>query len=98
MTDEWSYREHIYRSHKQYPHCYRCNQEFSSENEVIAHLQEAEPCQRSKFEPPSGIGKDVEKVLRGKKRTRHQTDAEKWKDIYRVLFPDVPSDQIPQPC
>lgn len=79
-------------------HCYRCNQEFTSELAVKMHLKELQPCQVSLFREPTGFGKDVEKVLRGKNRSRDQSDVEKWKDIYSVLFPDVPSDQIPEPC
>jgi hypothetical protein len=90
-------REHIYRNHKQKPHCYRCNTQFATETEVRAHLQEPEPCQRSTSEAPHGIDKDMERVLRRKTRTS-QNGVEKWKDIYRVIFPNVPDDQIPQPC
>jgi hypothetical protein len=47
---------------------------------------------------PAGIDKEVEKKLRQKKRKKGQSEVEKWKDIYRILFPDVPENQIPSPC
>jgi len=90
-------KEHIYRSHKPQPFCYRCHKQFGSERLVKEHLKDPVPCQVATFPEPDGIDKEVEKELRGKKRTKDRSDIEKWKDMYRILFPDVPEDQIPLP-
>jgi hypothetical protein len=46
--------------------------------------------------PPGDITTYQEKQLKSRKHTtRRQTDEEKWRDIYRLLFP---SEEIPSPC
>lgn len=46
--------------------------------------------------PPSDITSYQEKQLKSRKHTtRRQTDEEKWRDIYRLLFPNQ---EIPSPC
>jgi hypothetical protein len=53
-------------------------------------------CEFSDRPPPCDITAYQEKQLKSRKHTsRRQTDEEKWKDIYRLLFPN---EEIPSPC
>jgi hypothetical protein len=58
-----------------------------------------EPCApRSNYEDPSrGFNKIQEAQLKSRKRRAEQTDEDKWKNIYLILFPGE-EDSIPDPC
>jgi hypothetical protein len=46
--------------------------------------------------PPEGITPEIEKRLRCRKKAHpDQTEEDRWKDIYRILFPDT---VVPSPC
>jgi len=46
---------------------------------------------------PDGISKTQEKMLK-KRGKRTATEVEKWIEMYQIIFPHVPVDQIPSPC
>jgi hypothetical protein len=47
-------------------------------------------------DPPEGITPENEKRLKSKKKSHpNQTDEDRWRDIYRLLFP---SEDVPSPC
>jgi hypothetical protein len=63
---------------------------------VNNHLQEPKGCQLKNAEPPDGITPEVYERLHSKKKVqKDQTEADRWKDIYKLLFPN---DVIPSPC
>ncbi|KAI8295674.1 hypothetical protein K4K59_004505 [Colletotrichum sp. SAR11_240] len=75
-------REHLYRCHKQKPHCTKCGEPFADESGKF--LQ--------RFE---GFNEEQEAKLKDKKRKRGESNEEKWKDIFKILFPDTV--EIPSP-
>ncbi|KAI1866743.1 hypothetical protein JX265_002288 [Neoarthrinium moseri] len=52
---------------------------------------EAEPCE--------GFDDCTELLLRKRKKgTKEVSEVEKWREVYTILFPDTPKDEIPFPC
>jgi hypothetical protein len=46
-----------------------------------------------------GISEDQKALLRKKKRYGSAyTEAKKWRNMYKILFPDDEEDDIPSPC
>jgi hypothetical protein len=74
-------------------------EEFSTENELEAHERNLETCDlKVKFEDPSrGFNKIQESQLKSRKRRADQTEEEKWKHIYLILFSGEEM-SIPYPC
>jgi hypothetical protein len=49
--------------------------------------------------PPVGFDVDQGKALRGRKTMfRAQSEEEKWKIVYLILFPDTALGELPSPC
>ncbi|KAL2151166.1 hypothetical protein VTH82DRAFT_6264 [Thermothelomyces myriococcoides] len=87
-------KEHLYRRHYK-AHCQRCKQIFSDARELAEHEMSVVACEVLDVAPPSDISALQEKQLKTRKHTaRRQTDEEKWRDIYRLLFPD---EDVPSP-
>ncbi|AEO59781.1 hypothetical protein MYCTH_2308309 [Thermothelomyces thermophilus ATCC 42464] len=87
-------KEHLYRRHYK-AHCQRCKQTFSDARRLAEHEMSVVACEVLDVAPPSDITADQEKQLKSRKHTaRRQTDEEKWRDIYRLLFP---KEEIPSP-
>jgi hypothetical protein len=60
------------------------------------HLKEPKGCELKNFEQADGVTSEVYERLRSKKKVqRDQTEADRWKDIYKLLFPN---EMIPSPC
>jgi hypothetical protein len=94
------FREHIYRCHKLSPRCGRCTEEFQLEEELEAHTRQPEPCRLNSEpdnDPSRGINKAQEVQLRSRKRRSNQTEEDKWRDIYLILFPGE-EHSMPYPC
>jgi hypothetical protein len=89
-------REHLYRKHCKV-HCVRCKQTFRKPAELELHELAAEGCQvREVRYPPADITAQQERHLKSKRyATRYQTEEEKWREVYRLLFPGEP---VPSPC
>ncbi|EAQ83474.1 hypothetical protein CHGG_09878 [Chaetomium globosum CBS 148.51] len=87
-------KEHIYRRHYKI-HCQRCKRTFSETRELADHEMLVTGCEVVDTIPPGDITAYQEKQLKSRKHTtRRQTDEEKWRDIYRLLFPN---EEIPSP-
>ncbi|KAH8660986.1 hypothetical protein BGZ60DRAFT_566648 [Tricladium varicosporioides] len=89
-------KEHLYRYHKAPPYCKRCWKVFETVEQREIH--ETAPavliCEIVKGSPPEGVRPDQQQQLKTKaKAYPGQTEQERWKDIYRMLFPSctVPS-------
>jgi len=55
-----------------------------------------EGCEVRSRNPPADITAKQEKQLKSKRyATRYQTEEEKWREVYRLLFPGEP---VPSPC
>ncbi|KAK4143397.1 uncharacterized protein C8A04DRAFT_28820 [Dichotomopilus funicola] len=88
-------QEHLYRKHYKV-HCQRCKTVFSDARELAEHDMLFSRCRvRDDIPNPSDITIQQEKQLKSRKHTsRRQSDEDKWRDIYRLLFP---GEQIPSP-
>ncbi|OJD31267.1 zinc finger c2h2-type protein [Diplodia corticola] len=85
-------KEHLYRQHMLPPNlCARCQETFESEAQLRDHTRILVPCPLSPDKHGEGITLEQEKALKSKKRTTKSginTDEEKWKDVYTILFPN----------
>jgi hypothetical protein len=87
-------REHLYRKHRTPVQCIRCWLFFESQMALNVHLGVVNICQLRPGEPMEGVTPDMEKRLRSRKKASpDQTDEDRWREIYSMLFPDetVPS-------
>ena len=78
--------------------CQRCKSLFKSEAELDSHIETREiRCDAIIAPPVDGITGKIKAVLQCKKKAfRGQTEAERWKQIYQILFPD--DEEVPDPC
>jgi len=89
-------REHIYRRHRRPIHCRRCWTLFGSQELLKSHLREkelAQKCEEKSKKALDSIAPETELLLRSRKDYKGKSEAERWKKMYRTLFPDwiVPS-------
>ncbi|KAL8365206.1 hypothetical protein RB595_004149 [Gaeumannomyces hyphopodioides] len=96
-------KEHLYRKHAlpRYS-CPRCCERFEAEDELSTHARAPEPCEVREPELHDGFTQAQEKRLRSRKKDRAAgaedlTEAQKWRQMYRILFPDVREEEIPSP-
>ncbi|KAL0765739.1 hypothetical protein CaCOL14_011963 [Colletotrichum acutatum] len=93
-------KEHIYRKHSLPKFsCPRCSQSFETQLALQAHARSLDACDVREPEVLDGITQDQEKKLRSRKKTsaKELTEAEKWIQVYLILFPDVREREIPSP-
>ncbi|KAK2041040.1 hypothetical protein LZ31DRAFT_26225 [Colletotrichum somersetense] len=93
-------KEHIYRKHSLPKFsCPRCSQPFETQADLQTHARSADACEVREPEFLDGITQDQEKMLRSRKKTsaKELTEAEKWTQAYRILFPDAREREIPSP-
>jgi hypothetical protein len=91
-------REHLYRRHLLPPQCHRCCTTFSNDVALREHQRDARGCDVREQTPPEGFDKEQERRLKSKKKSQtYQTEEEKWKSVYRILFPDDGEADIPTP-
>lgn len=80
-------------------HCRRCYATFASESLLTDHSRSANSCVVRDAVPMEGFDKDQEKALKGRKTMfRAQTEEEKWRIVYLILFPDTALGEMPSPC
>ena len=95
MTLLIRFRAHLYSHHRIFP-CHRCKVLFKDSDAVTTHLNEPKGCELKNIDQGDGITPEVHEKLRSKKKTqRDQTEADRWKNIYKLLFPN---EMIPSPC
>ncbi|KAF4624622.1 hypothetical protein G7Y89_g13549 [Cudoniella acicularis] len=90
---------HLYKYHLIHQ-CQRCKHVFDSEQELDSHIEAKEGCESRTSGPVEGIPKKMKDQLRSRKKEYPgQTEAERWTQIYRILFPDesVPDDPYFEP-
>lgn len=98
-----SIREHVYRRHSASIRCARCGETFEAESNLEAHYRLPQRCEvRPEALQPEELTKEQEKALRRRKKL--VSEEEKWRDMYRILFPVADDgdggddDNIPSPC
>jgi hypothetical protein len=79
-------------------HCPRCQAVFEEVNVLTTHLREQPPCELSEETTIEGFDEAQKEKLKSRKNLNKMTENEKWRQIYKILFPDVAADHIPSPC
>lgn len=91
-------KEHLYRRHLLPISCHRCCSTFANEPLLREHQRDPLGCEIQEQIPLEGFDKDQERKLKSKKRSLvHQTEEEKWKCVYNILFPDDNVIDMPSP-
>ncbi|KAF1994367.1 hypothetical protein P154DRAFT_447722 [Amniculicola lignicola CBS 123094] len=91
-------KEHLYRRHLLPIQCNRCCATFSTEPLLREHQRDARGCEIREQAPLEGFNKDQERKLKSKRRSPVvQTEEDKWKRVYHILFPDDPAEAMPSP-
>ncbi|PMD50679.1 uncharacterized protein K444DRAFT_274932 [Hyaloscypha bicolor E] len=80
-------KAHLYKYHRIFP-CQRCQKLFKDPDAVTLHAQTPEGCEVRHIEHTDGVTPKIAEKLRSKKKARDQTEAERWRDIYELLFPN----------
>lgn len=88
----------MYRRHALPIRCPRCGTVFESDELRDEHAVQEISCQVGKPEPVDGYTKKQETQLRSRKRPKGQTDEDRWRDMYRILFLDGHDGDVPSPC
>lgn len=79
--------------------CGRCWEIFDNKNELNKHLRLDERCETKAKPHFDGFDEGQEAALRSRKRANLQgTEFEKWRKVFKILFPHVTDDEIPSPC
>lgn len=93
-------RGHLHKHHALLPQCPRCWEVFRDEGLRDAHLQIDPPCGKKDNDTLlDGFSKAQEKRLRSRKKAdKNMTGADKWREVYLILFPDDDPEAIPSPC
>ncbi|KAL0782556.1 hypothetical protein CaCOL14_000462 [Colletotrichum acutatum] len=97
-------KEHLFRRHERPLECSRCRKWFDNQSALDSHLRVKDDSinQLCKIINASDLlrefkfGPDAKRRLKIKARSK-QTEEEKWKEVYRILF-DVREKEIPSPC
>ncbi|KAF4440824.1 Nicotinate-nucleotide diphosphorylase [Fusarium acutatum] len=98
-SDVHRVKEHLYRRHRQPQHrCARCWQPFLDEQSIIDHQRTDESCPLREMEYIEGFDVVQERSLRSRKRANQKlSETEKWRRVFKILFPHVLEDDIPSP-
>lgn len=92
-------REHLYRRHLLPPQCHRCCTTFTNDLALREHQRDPSGCELREQIPLEGFDKEQEKRMKSKKGSQmHHSEIEKWKAVYRILFPDDHDADMPSPC
>ncbi|KAF7526997.1 hypothetical protein G7054_g10607 [Neopestalotiopsis clavispora] len=90
-------KAHVYAKHKQAIHCPRCRTIFDDKTTLNLHLQQQTPCDPSGEANIEGFNDDQEGQLRSRKGLSKMTEYDKWRKMYKILFPHVAETEIPSP-
>jgi hypothetical protein len=91
-------REHLYRNHKLPEQCSRCYSFFQSHAELVKHARNLQSCEINNELPfVEGITRDQEDQLKKKGGVQGKSEIVKWKEVYRILFPNDDLSKMPSP-
>ncbi|ETS77918.1 hypothetical protein PFICI_09980 [Pestalotiopsis fici W106-1] len=89
-------KQHIARCHLQPLHCARCWITFPNLGGLLAHQRASTLCVPSQQACTiEGVNEAQRRLL--SKRSRNVSREDQWKDVYRILFPEVKECDIPSP-
>jgi len=79
--------------------CNRCCESFGDNKELAAHQRAAVQCPVAELEFCEDIDEAQEQKLRARAvKDDGKPEEEKWRDVYKILYPDTPDELIPSPC
>ncbi|KAF0329289.1 hypothetical protein GQ607_003598 [Colletotrichum asianum] len=91
-------KEHLYRCHMLPIICPRCQITFETDEERNEHLLMDDICPKKSKNDLDGIDSKQEKLLRSRKKGgKSMSEADKWRDVYLILFPNIGPEDIPSP-
>ncbi|KAI1862314.1 uncharacterized protein JN550_010321 [Neoarthrinium moseri] len=89
-------KEHVYRCHAIPLHCFRCHEVFDTESNLAEHQRQVQSCEvRISGIELQGLTNEQERLLR--RRSKESQEEKKWKEMYRILFPDDREADMPSP-
>lgn len=93
-------REHLYRNHQQPIRCRRCYMSFETDMDYDAHMRSTDRCEnRPPPEQTDGFNAMQKNRLRSRpKGYKSMSEAQKWRHVYLILFPETRESDIPSPC
>ncbi|KAF7679542.1 hypothetical protein GT037_003290 [Alternaria burnsii] len=95
-------KEHLERVHL-YHTCSRCGDTFpgkkAGKESLAAHQRTTQPCQLLTNPKPDiwGISYSTFETMRSKKGITGKPDDERWRGIYRIIFPDAEKEEMTTP-
>jgi hypothetical protein len=78
-------------------HCARCRLVFEKREDLISHQRDLMACELGTEPPIVGIDELQAEKLRSRKQ-KTKNEVEKWREMYRILFPDADELSMPSPC
>ncbi|CAG8955158.1 hypothetical protein HYFRA_00007174 [Hymenoscyphus fraxineus] len=85
---------HLYRYHR-ISQCPRCKTLHAGPDDLEQHTLAVKSCELNHEPPAEGITDSIEKKLKSRKKAhRAQSQAERWQELYRILFP---GEEVPSP-
>ncbi|KAI9685725.1 MAG: hypothetical protein M1822_004285 [Bathelium mastoideum] len=89
---------HLYKHHVRPIQCARCWETFEEESVHTEHQRALERCPVREKKLALGFDREQEKKLRSKRRGKDiKTEEDRWRHVYRILFPDDDEASIPSP-
>lgn len=77
----------------------RCCNAFTRKEHLEAHAREARACLVQPPEPIDGFDESQETLLRSRKPAFTKLpEYEKWREVFKILFPHINPNEIPSPC
>lgn len=87
-------RAHLYRLHRTPINCPLCGSLFNAQEELNDHLR-SRTCEVQAPVPLKSITDEIEKKLKNRRKSG-LSPAERWKEIYQLIFPN--EQNVPSPC
>ena len=79
--------------------CVRCWHSFKTSEECEEHQRAPQACETRSRVIADGYDRDQERLLRSKKKPAVvQSESDKWKQVWKTLFPEDGDNDIPTPC
>ncbi|OCK79198.1 hypothetical protein K432DRAFT_355440 [Lepidopterella palustris CBS 459.81] len=92
-------KEHLYRRHALPLRCPRCYQPFQNDAALNEHHRARQGCEVREEDPTEGFDKEQENKLKSRKRRQpDRSEEDRWRHVYRILFPDDIPSAMPSPC
>jgi hypothetical protein len=76
--------------------CPRCYRDFTNISALNEHQRATQTCELRERSATEEITKKQEKQLRKRNNDSSQSEEDKWRDVYKILFPG--DAEVPSPC